>query len=133
MFGKKIFFLAAGYIAGNIVSTLYNSKSKKAQKMQSREDAKMMLDNFLQTQKNLLWDLENKFLSDENKDTFTQKKKEFWELSKKYIEMWEKFLSEISKNQQVQSAQEKGKDAVRKWIKKWKKLLADLQDNTGKK
>ena len=43
MFWRKIFFLAAGYVAGNVVNTLYNSKKKHAINLQKKEDMKLMV------------------------------------------------------------------------------------------
>jgi hypothetical protein len=47
---------------------------------------KMMLENFLQTQKNMFSDIEEKYVSDENKEKLAEKKKQFAAYSKKYIE-----------------------------------------------
>lgn len=116
MFGRKILFLAAWYVAWNVVSSIYNWNKRKVQKDQQKQDVKLMVENFLETQKNFVSDIEKKYLSEENREALGKKKKQFLEHSEKYIKQGEKLLSEINKNEQVQAG--KGKiSKVFAWLK----------------
>jgi hypothetical protein len=44
-----------------------------------------MVENFLNTQKNFIADVEDKYLSDENKKKLSEKKQDFMKASEKYI------------------------------------------------
>lgn len=116
MFWRKIIFLAAGYIAWNVVASIYSGSRKKAKKAQSGQDVKMMVENFLDTQKNFIADMEDRYLSDESKAKLADKKQEFKKFSEKYIKEGEKLLAEVKKNENVV-----------KWRKKVKDLASDLQ------
>ncbi len=133
MFGRKILFLAAGYFAGNVVASIYGNKGKKTKKIQSKEDVKSMLENFLDTQKNFLTDIEKKYISDENRELLAKKKEEFWKFAEKYIQQWESLLQEIKNNEKVQNKSAQVKKTVWKGITKGKKLLADIGKHTSKK
>jgi len=85
MFGKKILFLAAGYVAGNMVASVYSSKKKRLKKAQGKEDIKLIVEGFLDTQKNFLADMEKKYLSEENQEKLSQKKSDFKKFSEKYL------------------------------------------------
>jgi len=45
---------------------------------------KMMVDNFIDTQKNFIVDMEEKYIPEEQKNTFYKKKQEFLDVAKKY-------------------------------------------------
>jgi len=102
MFGRKILFLAAGYIAGNVVSSLYSTKKgkdfkasiKKAQK--DGGEKKVFLSNFFDTQKNLFKDLEN-LIPKKHKKLFESKKKEAIKIWNTLKLEWAKFLKDIDK------------------------------------
>ncbi|MFK7779641.1 MAG: hypothetical protein QM490_00625 [Candidatus Gracilibacteria bacterium] len=80
---KNIFILAAGYIAGGIISSFYNKKKpaelKKDLEKSRKEgegDFKVMLNNFIDTHSNLLDDLKSHILTEKNKKIFKNKKEE---------------------------------------------------------
>lgn len=81
MFNKKFFLIATGYIAGGLVSSLYNKKKSKDLKTELKDgkknwgwEFKVLLANFLDTHKNFLSDIEKEMLSDKNKALFNAKK-----------------------------------------------------------
>ncbi len=91
MFGRKILFLAAGYVAGNVVSSLYTQKKwkdfqtdiKKA-KTQWNE-TEVFVKGFVNTQRSLFSDLES-LIPKQHKKLFEAKKKEAikaWDVMKK--------------------------------------------------
>ncbi|GEM_PF-1147461 len=88
MFGRKILFLAAGYVAGNVVSSLYadkkgkelQSEMKKAKKV--GKDKELLLSGFMDTQKNFFKSLES-MIPKEHKKTYSLKKKEAFKAFKK--------------------------------------------------
>lgn len=119
MFGRKILFLAAWYVAGNVVSSVYSNSKKKTQKTQSKQDIKMMLENFLQTQKNMFSDIEEKYVSDENKEKLAEKKKQFSQYSKKYLEQWEQLLQEIKNSKEISKETTKsGANSLLAWVRR---------------
>lgn len=127
MFWRKIFFLAAGYVAGNVVNSLYNTKKKLALKTQKKEDMKLMVDSFVDTQKNFISDLEEKYIPKKHKIAFEQKKKEFLDLAKKYSKKGKELLAEIGEDERVSE----GKDKLEKWLLK-AKLHGENAANTVK-
>ncbi|MCD5374991.1 hypothetical protein LR010_00900 [Candidatus Gracilibacteria bacterium] len=127
MFGRKILFLAAGYVAGNMVASVYSGGKKKAKKAQGKEDVKLMVENFLNTQKNFIADVEDKYLSDENKKKLSEKKQDFMKASEKYIAQGEKLLSEVSKNEKIAAGKNKAGGFLGDALKKGKQLLAELK------
>jgi len=85
----------------------------------------MMVENFLATQKNMIADVEKKYLSDENKQKLADKKKDFAKYSQKYIKQGEKLLNEIKNNEKLQNTGEKAQ-----WAAGW--ILSFLQKSFGK-
>jgi len=81
MLGRKILFLAAWYVAGNVVSSLYTSKKGKdlqaeMQKAKKKwSESEVFIANILETQKNLFSDV-SRFIPKEHQKTFESKKKE---------------------------------------------------------
>lgn len=100
MFWKKIIFLAAGYVAGNIVSSLYTSKKgkelfsdlKNAKKDGS--ETRVFVSNMMETQKNLFLDIK-KSLPKEYQNTFDSKLKEFTGKFQSLKKLGEKILQDI--------------------------------------
>ncbi len=143
MFWRKIFFLAAWYIAGNVVNSLYSTKRKRALKSQKQEDMKLMVDDFVDTQKNLITDLENKYIPKEHTSTYDKKKKEFLDLAKKYTQKGKELLWEITEDERVNDgiasakktvskAKTDGKKAASKAIKKWKLIAGKVKKEAEK-
>lgn len=115
MFGRKILFLAAWYVAGNVVSTVYNGSKKSWKNAKIKTDPKSLADKFLTTQKNFISDMEKRYVSDENKEKLAEKKRQFLEASEKYLEQWEKILSEMSTNETYSKSKNKFFDIVGTW------------------
>ena len=67
-----------------MVASVYSSKKKRLKKAQGKEDIKLIVEGFLDTQKNFIADMEKKCLSDENQKKFNKKKKEFLKQAEKY-------------------------------------------------
>ena len=86
---------------------MYGSKKKSVKKIKTREDVKALAENFLETQKKLMHELEKKYISDENKEKFEEKKKEFRVLAKKYIAQGEDLLKQIEAKEKLQEGKNK--------------------------
>lgn len=102
MFNKKTLLLAAWYVFGSVVSSLYNKKKpadlKKDLKKSRKEgewDFKVLFDNFLETQRNLFHDLKLGILSDKNKKIFESKKKDVLKIVDTYKAEGQELLSEL--------------------------------------
>lgn len=128
MFGRKILFLAAWYVAGNIVSSVYNGSKKKVNKTKWNTDIKDMVDNFISTQKNMISDAEQKYLSDESRKKLAEKKKDFAKYSRKYISQWEKLLEDMQKNENFSLTRSKLWSVYKKITSKTKVFMNELQD-----
>lgn len=102
MFNKKMFLLAAGYIAWGLVSSLYNKKKPKDLKQELKDgkengegEFKVLLTNFVDTHKNLLTDIEKEILSDKNKALFNEKKSQLLEIADMYKAEGNRLLEEV--------------------------------------
>jgi len=126
MFWRKILFLAAGYVAGNVVASVYGTTKKKTKSKQWKEDLKLMIENFLDTQKNMVSDIEKKYISDENKKKLEEKKEQFSKYSQQYIKQGEKLLEEISKSEKFLEGKKKAN-----WVLNWlKKSLSEIKKSS---
>ena len=116
---KNIFLLAAWYIAGGIISSLYNKKRPEELKKdleKSRKkwewDFSVMLENFIETQWNLLEDLKSHVMTKKNKKLFNEKKAELLKLVDIYKKEWLGLVEELKV--------------------KWKDYLEEASDNLEK-
>lgn len=124
MFGRKILFLAAGYVAGNVVSSLYNSKKgkevqadiKKAKKQGN--ESEVFISHILETQKNLFSDL-GKMIPKEHKKTFESKKQELLDIFTNLKQQGAQVLKDIEQTSSQQVAQ---------WAKKVSSTAKKLSD-----
>ena len=126
MFNKKFFLVAAGYIAGNVIGSLYNKKTPSAlqkeleeSKQSGQGEVKVLLANFVETHKNVLADLENTIMSDKNKALFAEKKEQLLEIAEGYKIEGLKLLLEV---------QEKGKSHFVEVSDKLEKLYLEKKD-----
>ena len=99
---KNIFLLAAWYIAGGIIASLYYKKKmeelkKELEKSRSEweGDFKVMLENFIETHTNLLEDLKAHIMTDKNKALFSEKKNEFLNIVDVYKKQWTELIEEL--------------------------------------
>ncbi len=129
MFGRKIFFLATWYVAGNVINALYNTKKKRAIKLQKQEDMKLMVESFVRTQKNFFSDLEKRYVPKEHSSSYEKKKKEFLTLAKKYTQKWKELIKEIQSDERVSQ----GKDKLEQWLLKAKLHWENAVKTTAKK
>mgnify|MGYP004001321055 CR=1 FL=1 len=145
---KNIFILAAWYVAGWIISALYNKKKPEELKKdltKSRKswewDFKVMLNNFVDTHENLLDDLKNNILSDKNKKLFTEKKDELLNVVDVYKKQWEElvedlkvkwkdFIVEASDN--LSKLYEEKKDEIEELKGKAKEVVEEVKEKTKK-
>ncbi len=132
MFWKKILFLAAWYLAGNVVASVYSSKKKRTKKRKWKEDVKALFENFLETQKNFISDVEKKYLSEETQEKFSEKKKDFLKHAKKYTQQGKKILEELQQNKQVIEGKKKAKGLVSTLNEKWRKAVATAEEKLKK-
>lgn len=128
MFWRKILFLVAGYVAGNVVNTLYNSQKKRAIKFQKKEDMKLMIDSFVDTQKSFFSDMEKKYVPAEHKSSFEKKKKEFFKITKDLSKKGKELFQEVMDDERVQKTTKKVKSISKEW-----KLIARKMKDISKK
>ena len=126
MFNKKFFLIAAWYVAGSIVGSLYNKKTPGALKKELEDskqsgqgEVKVLLANFVETHKNVLADLENTIMSEKNKALFQEKKAQLLEIAEGYKIEGLKLLAEV---------QEKGKSHFVEVSDKLEKLYLEKKD-----
>ena len=142
MFGKKILLLAAGYIIGWAVATLYwEKKGKKVRedldevKGDSEKTKKLVLANFIETHKNFLDNLKERILTDENKDLFNQKIDEAKKLVKSYKKDWEALLEELKEKgeEYAETAKEKLEDMYKEKKEDIKTALEEIKSSAPEK
>lgn len=133
MFGRKILFLAAWYIAGNVVSSVYSGTRKSTKKVSKKRDPKVFAEEFIATQKNFLADMEEKYISEKNKKKFEEKKKQFLQASEKYIEEGSKMFSELTENKNFKEQTSKAKSFLSSQLENMKSSLSGEQKSTKKK
>lgn len=126
MFNKKMFLVAAGYIAWGLVSSLYNKKKPKDLKEELKQgkanghsEFKILLANFVETHKNLIYDVEKEIMSDKNKALFQEKKAQLLEMADMYKAEGNKLLEELKQN---------GKTYLVEASDKLEKLYIDKKD-----
>ena len=102
MFGKKIITLAVWYVAGSLITSLFNEKKwasfkKELEKAKNdwKDTKKMVLDNFIETQKKFLDSLKSEVMTEENIEYVKWKKKELETLVDDYKAEWVKLLDEL--------------------------------------
>lgn len=132
MFGRKILFLAAWYVAGNVVASIYNGNKKPGRKSQSKKDAMALVDSFIDTHKNFISWVEKKYLSKETQKKLAGKKKGIAKIAKKYIQEGKKVFEDIQKNQTVASWTAKAKKAANDLNNKWRVVLAKAWEKLKK-
>ena len=142
MFGKKIFLLAAWYLIGGAVATLYwEKKGKKVRedldevKWDSEKTKKLVLANFIETHKNFLDNLKERVLTEENKDLFSQKIEEAKKLAKSYKKDWEKLLEELKEKGEdyAETAKEKLEELYKEKKEDIKSTLDEIKSSAPEK
>ena len=120
---KWLFALAAWYVAWSVVASVFSKKKWKDVKKElenvkdSKEDTfKVLLNNFVDTQKNLLDAIKEEVLTDENKALYKEKKAELIAVLEDYKVDWEKLIEQL-KNE--------GWDIAKTWKKKIEKLYEE--------
>ena len=101
MFSKKLALLAAGYVAGNVVSSLYNAKKWKdvkktvAKAKQSGENEKsVIINNIIDTHKNFFEDVKG-LLSEDNQKLLESKKVDVLKVVDSFKVEWDKLLKGV--------------------------------------
>ena len=97
---KNIFLLAAWYVAGWIISSLYNKKKpgdlkKELKKSKKDWDFRVMLEDFIDTHANMLDDLKKHVLTKENKKFYNEKKEELLDIVDIYKKQWLELADEL--------------------------------------
>ncbi|MDP2091230.1 MAG: hypothetical protein Q8K30_06570 [Candidatus Gracilibacteria bacterium] len=88
---KNIFLLAAGYIAGGLIASLYNTKKSEElksdiekSKVEGEGEFKVLLNNFIETHQNLINDIKNHVNTEKNRELFYTKKEELLKIIDSY-------------------------------------------------
>lgn len=102
---KNIFLLAAWYVAGWIIASIYNKKKPEELKkeLSKAKEAwegsfKILLDTFINTQANLIEDLKKEVLSEKNMKLFNEHKDEVLKIIDSYKEKGNLLLKELKEN-----------------------------------
>jgi len=113
---KRICALFLGYLAWSFIGSIFSKKNSSELKEQAKEckmwwkcNHKIYVDNFIETQKELLNTLKTKLLSNENKTFLEEKKEEVNKVIEEYKEKWEKLFAELKV--------------------KWEKYIKDIKEN----
>lgn len=116
---KNIFLLAAWYVAGWFIATMFSKKKpgelKKDLKKSRKEwegDFKVMFDNFVDTHSTLIEELKKQVLTDKNKEIFKDRKADLLKVVDIYKKEWLKIADELKA--------------------KWKDFLVEASDNLEK-
>ena len=125
MFNKKTLLLAAGYVFGSVVSSLYSKKKPadlkkdiQKSKKEGEWEFKVLFENFLETQRSLFKDLKLWILSEKNKKLFHSKKKDLLKVFDSYKAEGQELLAELKV---------KGKDFVVEASDKMEALYKEKQ------
>ena len=102
---KKLITLAVWYVAWSLITSLFTDKKwtslkkdlEKAQK-QWKDVKKVVLDNFIETQKNFFEAMKEEVFTEENIEYLKGKKKELEALVNDYKVEWIKLLDELQTN-----------------------------------
>ncbi len=99
---KNIFLLAAWYFAGWIISSIYSKKTSTTLKKDLKSakenwtwSFKVLVDNFLDTQTNMIDDVKKEVFSEKNKKLFNEHKEELLEILESYKEKGNILLEEL--------------------------------------
>lgn len=102
---KNIFLIAAWYIAGWLVASIYNKKKPeqlKKELLKAKEtwegSFKILLDTFVDTQANLIEDIKKEILSEKNIKLFNEHKEEIFKILDSYKEKGNLLLEELKVN-----------------------------------
>jgi gas vesicle protein len=136
--GKKTLLVVGGYLVGGLVATLFGEKKgKKVRedleevKGDNEKTKKIVVDNFIDTHKNLLENLKTKVLTDENKDFFNKKVDEAKELVKEYKKEGEKLVEELK--EKGSDFADTAKEELEKLYETKKSDLKELQNKAPEK
>lgn len=102
---KNIFLLAAWYIAGWLIASLYNNKKPEdlksdleKSKIEWEWEFKVLLNNFIETHQNLLNDIKTHVDTEKNRELFNEKKEELFKIIDSYKVQWLELLEELKVN-----------------------------------
>ena len=125
MFGKKLLFLAAWYVAGNVVSSLYSTKKgkdlqsemKKAKK--SWTETQVFISNVLDTQKNFFSDI-RKLVPKEHEKAFQKHIDSAQKLFVSFKEQWSEIWKDLegTSSETLSSTAKKVGGVAKKVVKK---------------
>ena len=101
----KLLLLGLGYVVWNVINSTYwgNKNSAFRKKLKEAqlagEDTKMMiLDHFTETHKNLIKELDAKYVTEENKAYLAEQKENLKVIAKEYKIEGEKMIAEMKQN-----------------------------------
>ncbi|NVP17473.1 hypothetical protein HUU51_02025 [Candidatus Gracilibacteria bacterium] len=102
---KNLFLLAAGYVAGGLIASLYNKKKPEQLKKELNKaketgegSFKVLVDNFLETHTNLLDDLKKEVLTPENLAKFESHKEDVLKIIDSYKQKGNELINELKQN-----------------------------------
>lgn len=117
---KRICALFLGYLAWSFIGSLFSKKNSSELKEQAKEckmwwkcNHKIYVDNFIETQKELLNTLKTKLFSSDSKKFLEEKKEEVNSVIEEYKSKWEKLFAELKL--------------------KWEKYLKEIKENIEEK
>lgn len=145
MLNKKLLLILWGYVAWNIVSSIYNDKKWKDLRKEIKVaktswtgSNRIVVDNFIETHKNILESLKKDILTDENIALFHEKKDEAIKVVEEYKKSSEDFIKNIkdkwtdfidSKKEEISDIYDEKKSNFDKAKIKAPKKIKKIKDN----
>ena len=101
---KNIFLLAAWYVAGWLIASIYNKKKPEELKKELENSNeswdwkfKIMVDSFVETHSALVDDLKKELMTEKNIKIFNDHKEEVFNILDSYKEKWNILIDELKK------------------------------------
>ena len=101
---KNIFLLAAWYVAGWLIASIYNKKQPTELKKELETASvswewkfKIMVDSFVETHSALVEDLKKELMTEKNIKIFNEHKEELLNILDSYKEKWNNLIEELKK------------------------------------
>lgn len=139
---KKIIIALGAYVAGNVVSSVFNEKSGKTLKKdmkkgqeEGKEKSEVLVENFLKTQEKFLLAAKKFVLSTDEYQALVEHKEKVLSEAQKYIDEGKKAMSNVAgKTQSAQKKLEKtyeeySNGAVKRFPKAGKKFLGNVKES----
>jgi len=128
MFGRKILFLAAGYVAGNMVSTLYTNW-KKWKKQQS---ISLAFRSFVDTHEKIIDTASKSYLTKDQQKKFSSISSKMKNTYRAVSTEGKSLMKDISRNESFQEIKKSAKKNIKSVSESWRKSVAKISEKVRK-